>query len=128
MPLGEDLAHLLAADPLLHPPIGIVGLVDVREGHAGTGEIVELPFFDRRADAVLGDELGDAGGKAAVGVHGEIMPDPKNLPECSSRCRISAAIWCSALRSVALTWGSSSARRGSGSTPWTLIKVRMSVS
>src|SRR5436305_9932630 len=60
--LGQDLAHPLAADPLLDPPVGIVGLVDVGYGLAFTGEVVELPLFDRLADAVLGDQRGGSAG------------------------------------------------------------------
>ena len=66
-------AELLALDPLLDPPHGIVGLVDVGDGLAGSGQVVELPFLDRLLDAVLGDEL-DCTAAETVLTHERIIP------------------------------------------------------
>ena len=65
-------AHPFPADPLLDPPVGIVGLVDIRNGLAETGEVVELPLFNGFTDTVFRHDLDRAAGHAVL-AHGGDM-------------------------------------------------------
>src|SRR6185436_15045112 len=84
-PLGELGAQLLALHPLLDPPHRVIGLVDVGDRLAETGEVVELPLLHGLSDAVVGDQLDGTAGETALFHRGKYSGAPGPPPPHNPR-------------------------------------------
>src|SRR5215203_1283941 len=73
-PVRQGLPHAFPADPLLDPPVGVIGFVDIFDRPAEAGEVLEPLVLHGFTNTVVRHDLDRAAGKT-VAAHGEIMPD-----------------------------------------------------